>query len=167
MELFPHSHGYGEKKLLNLNPELSVIVPVLNEAAILPELFRTLAEQQETELASGVLFGVALSVGVANRVVGDRLRHVEGVEAGLRQPKGEVEILWPEGVETEIGDITDRVAVRTAMQGIDAVIHLAALLHIVNPPPSLQPEYERINVGGTAAVVDAAQRARDSMGPAS
>ncbi len=45
------------------------------------------------------------------------------------------------------------------MQGIDAVIHLAALLHIVNPPPSLQPEYERINVGGTATVVEAARQA--------
>lgn len=67
--------------------------------------------------------------------------------------------LWPGGIETELGDITDRSAVRTAMQGIDAVIHLAALLHIVNPPPSLQREYERINVGGTAAVVEAAQRA--------
>ncbi len=31
-------------------PELSVIVPVLNEAALLPELFRTLAEQQGTSL---------------------------------------------------------------------------------------------------------------------
>jgi nucleoside-diphosphate-sugar epimerase len=67
--------------------------------------------------------------------------------------------LWPEGIETQLGDITDRSAVHTAMQGIDAVIHMAALLHIVNPPPSLQPEYERINVGGTAAVVEAARRA--------
>ena len=31
-------------------PELSVIVPVLNEAALLPELFRTIAEQEETSL---------------------------------------------------------------------------------------------------------------------
>src|ERR1035441_2420708 len=31
-------------------PELSVIVPVLNEAALLPELFRTLAQQEGTSL---------------------------------------------------------------------------------------------------------------------
>lgn len=66
---------------------------------------------------------------------------------------------WPEEVETEFGDITDPPAVGLAMRGIDAVVHLAALLHVVNPPASLRPEYERINVGGTAAVVEAALRA--------
>lgn len=85
------------------------------------------------------------------------------VEAGCRirtlsldpPPPG----LWPEGIETQLGDITDRSVVHTAMQGIDGVIHLAALLHVANPPASLQPEYERINVGGTAAVVEAARQA--------
>ncbi|MBE0558038.1 MAG: NAD-dependent epimerase/dehydratase family protein, partial [Proteobacteria bacterium] len=67
--------------------------------------------------------------------------------------------LWPEGVETQIGDITDPRAVRVAMQGIDAAIHLAALLHVVDPPPSLRAEYERINVGGTAVVIEAARQA--------
>jgi len=42
------------------------------------------------------------------------------------------------------------------MQGVDAVVHLAALLHIVNPPPELCEKYERVDVGGTATVVDAA-----------
>jgi UDP-glucose 4-epimerase len=42
------------------------------------------------------------------------------------------------------------------MQGVNAVIHLAALLHIVNPPPEMREKYERINVGGTAMVVEAA-----------
>jgi nucleoside-diphosphate-sugar epimerase len=64
--------------------------------------------------------------------------------------------LWSKGVDTQVGDVTDPSAVRSAMQGIDGVIHLAALLHIVNPPPELQREYERINVGGTATVVEAA-----------
>ncbi len=85
------------------------------------------------------------------------------VEAGYRirtisldpPPAG----LWPEGVETRIGDITNPSVIQAAMQGIDAVIHLAALLHVVNPPPSLQAEYERINVGGTASVVEAARQA--------
>jgi nucleoside-diphosphate-sugar epimerase len=67
--------------------------------------------------------------------------------------------LWPKDIDAQIGDVTDPSVVRAAMQGIDAVIHLAALLHIVNPPPVLQREYERINVGGTATVVEAARRA--------
>jgi nucleoside-diphosphate-sugar epimerase len=66
---------------------------------------------------------------------------------------------WPEGVETRIGDITDSVAVETAMQDVGAVIHLAALLHVVDPPPALRRQYERINVGGTTTVVKAARKA--------
>ena len=42
------------------------------------------------------------------------------------------------------------------MRGVDAIVHLAALLHIVNPPPELREKYERVNVGGTATVVEAA-----------
>ncbi len=68
--------------------------------------------------------------------------------------------LWPEGIDAHIGDVTDPCIVQQTMQGIDAVIHLAALLHIVNPSPQLQQEYERINVGGTATVVEAARNAR-------
>jgi UDP-glucose 4-epimerase len=67
--------------------------------------------------------------------------------------------VWPEGVEARIGDITDPATVQSAMQGVEGVIHLAALLHIVNPPPELREKYERINVGGTAVVVEAARQA--------
>ena len=63
------------------------------------------------------------------------------------------------GVDIRIGDITDPAAVQTAMQGVTGVIHLAALLHIVTPPPELRSRYEHINVNGTATVVDAARRA--------
>ena len=62
----------------------------------------------------------------------------------------------PTDVEVRIGDITDRLAVQSAMQGVGAVIHLAALLHIINPTSALRGEYERINVGGTATIVGAA-----------
>ncbi|OPY79854.1 MAG: 3 beta-hydroxysteroid dehydrogenase/Delta 5--_4-isomerase [Syntrophorhabdus sp. PtaU1.Bin153] len=58
-----------------------------------------------------------------------------------------------------IGDVTDPAVVCDAMRGIDAVIHLAALLHMVNPDSSLKGEYERINVGGTANILDAAMKA--------
>lgn len=67
--------------------------------------------------------------------------------------------LLPDGVMACRGDVTDTVAVGTAMQGIKAVIHMAALLHIVNPPAALRDKYERINVGGTATVAHAAVKA--------
>lgn len=67
--------------------------------------------------------------------------------------------MFRQSVQVLIGDVNDQAAVRSAMQDVDAVVHLAALLHIVNPPPALQEKYERINVGGTSSVVDAAVRA--------
>jgi nucleoside-diphosphate-sugar epimerase len=67
--------------------------------------------------------------------------------------------IWPEGVEAILGDVTNPMDVRSAMRDVDAVVHLAALLHIVNPPPDLRQKYEKINIGGTAAVVEAAVRA--------
>ncbi len=66
---------------------------------------------------------------------------------------------WPDDVETHVGDVTDQGAVQSAMQGVDAVVHLAALLHIVNPPPELRGKYEHINVGGTTTVAEAAIKA--------
>jgi UDP-glucose 4-epimerase len=36
---------------------------------------------------------------------------------------------------------------------------MAAPLHIVNPPPELREKYERVNIGGTATVVEAAIKA--------
>jgi nucleoside-diphosphate-sugar epimerase len=66
---------------------------------------------------------------------------------------------WPHDIETRRGDVTVSSDLRAAMEGVESVVHLAALLHIVNPPPALQERYERINVGGTAKVVEAALQA--------
>jgi UDP-glucose 4-epimerase len=67
--------------------------------------------------------------------------------------------ILPDGVEFLSGDITDSAAAQSAMEGVEVVIHLAALLHITNPPPTLLEKYEKINVGGTANVVKAAVEA--------
>ena len=67
--------------------------------------------------------------------------------------------MFPQNVEVLIGDVTDKAMVQSAMQGVDAVVHLAALLHIVNPPPKMREKYERVNVGGTATVIAAAIKA--------
>ena len=66
--------------------------------------------------------------------------------------------MFPEGVENLVGDITNSGEVSSAMTGIDYVVHMAALLHVDNPPPSLEPMYDRINVDGTSNVVAACTR---------
>lgn len=67
--------------------------------------------------------------------------------------------MLPDDVDVRMGDITDPQAVQSAMANCEEVIHMAALLHIVNPSPDLRPRYERVNVGGTATVVAAAMAA--------
>lgn len=103
-------------------------------------------------LVTGATGAVGPRVVQALREVGYRVRTLS-----LGAPPAG---LLPDDVEVRIGDITDAAVVQAAMEDAEAVIHLAALLHIVNLPPTLRGEYERINVGGTAVVVDAALRAR-------
>jgi nucleoside-diphosphate-sugar epimerase len=66
---------------------------------------------------------------------------------------------WPNDIETRIGDISNAAAVQSAMQGVDAVVHLASLLHIINPSPQLKNVYSNVNVGGTRNVMNAAVQA--------
>ena len=58
-----------------------------------------------------------------------------------------------EGIEIVRGDITDAGGVRTAVEGADAVLHLAALL-----PPNSERDRDltfRVNVGGTQNIITA------------
>jgi len=57
-----------------------------------------------------------------------------------------------------VGDIENGAELRRAAAGANVIVHLAALLHVVNPPTAARAEYERVNVGGTGAVIDAANR---------
>ena len=67
--------------------------------------------------------------------------------------------IWPDGVDAVIGDVTDVSDVRAVMDGVDAVIHMAALLHIIHVSPEIREKYQKINVGGTSNVVNAAVEA--------
>jgi nucleoside-diphosphate-sugar epimerase len=67
--------------------------------------------------------------------------------------------MFPQNVEVLVGDVTDQAAVQSALQDVDAIVHMAALLHIVNPPPELREKYEHVNIVGTATIVEAAIRA--------
>jgi UDP-glucose 4-epimerase len=106
--------------------------------------------------------GATVLVTGATGAIGPRVVHALCVAGylvrtfSLDTPETE---LFPPNVDEHIGDITDPSAVKSVMQGVDAVIHLAALLHIVNPPPELREKYERINVGGTATVTKSAVEA--------
>jgi UDP-glucose 4-epimerase len=54
-------------------------------------------------------------------------------------------------------DIEDFPALCRAMNGVDAVVHMAALLHVFDRSSSLTGEYRRVNVQGTSAVMAAAR----------
>ena len=59
-------------------------------------------------------------------------------------------------IEFEIGDITDSNAVEKAVQGVDAVIHAAAVYTMSRKRSG---EIQRVNARGTRTVLDAAYRA--------
>lgn len=59
------------------------------------------------------------------------------------------------GVREHLGDVTDPASVAAAVRGQDAVVHLAAKVDVTGP----WSEYERINIGGTAAIVAACEEA--------
>lgn len=59
------------------------------------------------------------------------------------------------GAEDATGSVTDRGAVSAAMTGVDAVVHLAARVSLAGDPA----EFETVNVGGTATLLEAARRA--------
>jgi nucleoside-diphosphate-sugar epimerase len=59
------------------------------------------------------------------------------------------------GMHEELGDITDASAVAKAMDGAEAVVHLAARVGVVGS----WDDFENTNVGGTATVLSAARQA--------
>lgn len=90
--------------------------------------------------ASGML-GAATARALAER--GDDVTVLQRRPAGL-------------GMREVLADVTDADAVRRAVAGQEAVVHLAAKVNVTGP----WAQYERINVGGTRSVV-AACRAGD------
>jgi nucleoside-diphosphate-sugar epimerase len=104
----------------------------------------------------------AILVTGATGCVGPRVvqvLHAAGCRVRALSHSAPLPGVLPAGVELVACDVTDRVAVRAAMEGMTAVIHLAALLHISDPRPGMLKEYQRINVDGTAAVVEASLQA--------
>lgn len=61
-----------------------------------------------------------------------------------------------DGVETARGDVTDRGSLGGAFDGVDAVVHLVG---IIDEQPSEGVTFERVHVGGTRNVAEAARAA--------
>lgn len=79
------------------------------------------------------------------------------VRALVRRPTTQFEQL--PNVECVPGDILDPAALQQATAGCQAVVHMAALLHINNPPPTMHPQFQAANVDGAANVLAAAAAA--------
>ncbi|MDX2239739.1 MAG: NAD-dependent epimerase/dehydratase family protein [Leptolyngbyaceae cyanobacterium bins.302] len=75
---------------------------------------------------------------------------------GLVRRSSNLTRLKPYPVQLVYGDITDRDALKAAMQGVDVVFHTAAYVELGIVDGA---EMERVNVAGTRAVVETAQAA--------
>jgi UDP-glucose 4-epimerase len=60
--------------------------------------------------------------------------------------------LFPDSVESCVGDIASVDDRRRALEGVDRVLHLAAMLHITDPAAQARADYETVNVDATAAL---------------
>lgn len=93
--------------------------------------------------ASGLLGGaVARAIAAAGHEVRSLQRRPSGIP----------------GVEDALGSVTDPHVVAAAVAGMDAVVHLAAKVSLAGDPR----DFERVNVGGTSTLLDAARTARVS-----
>ena len=97
--------------------------------------------------------------GILGRLLIDQLVG-EGVRARAYVRSAVSSAGFPAEVETVEGDIRDAGAVRRAADGVDAIFHLAAVVHAAGPDERPLSDYVQINVGGTENVVAAASRAR-------
>lgn len=97
----------------------------------------------ETVLVTGVTGFVGSHVLAAYSGHGLRLR-------ALVRKRSDAERLSAQGIECVLGSLEDPDALRTAMRGVDAVLHLAA----VTKARSMD-DYQRANVAGTQVVVEA------------
>jgi nucleoside-diphosphate-sugar epimerase len=67
--------------------------------------------------------------------------------------------LFEKAVDDQVGDIRDRAAAERALAGVDVVLHLAALLHLVSAGARLDAKYDDTNTAATAALVRSAAEA--------
>lgn len=99
-------------------------------------------------MSGGVALVTGASGAVGPAVVAELQRAGFQVRTLARRAGGAAD------VDQRIGDVTNVVDVRGAVDGASVVIHLAALLHQFGPEsPDLERAYDAVNTGGTATVV--------------
>ncbi|KZE92072.1 3 beta-hydroxysteroid dehydrogenase/Delta 5--_4-isomerase [Agromyces sp. NDB4Y10] len=82
-------------------------------------------------------------------VAGELIRRGHDVRTLQRRPSR------VDGALDVLGDVTDAARVRTAVAGMDAVVHLAAKVSLAGAPA----EFDAVNVEGTRTLLDEARRA--------
>lgn len=102
---------------------------------------------------------LAVVTGAAGHLGNTHVRHL--VAQGIRtrvvlHTRGDDVALDGLDVERVVGDVTDAVAMRSAVEGAEVVFHIAGLVSITT---GRQVELERVNVGGTRTVVEACKAA--------
>lgn len=95
------------------------------------------------------------ATGFLGRSVARRLSALGHALRILARPTSRLAGL-PDGVEVASGDVTDALSLRSAAEGCQAVLHLAALVKVWVPEPR---QFEAVNVGGTANAIEAARLA--------
>lgn len=91
------------------------------------------------------------ATGAVGPAVVDALREAGwDVRALVRGPA-------PPGVEAAPGDLRDHDSLRRAAQDVDAVVHMAGLLHVVFAAPELDADFRALNVEATRVLIDAAR----------
>jgi len=90
---------------------------------------------------------------VGRAVVHKLLRRDHDLRALVRRPE-RAGFLRDQGVETVQGDLADRAALETLVDGIEAVVHLVGIIE-----ESGSQTFEAVHVTGTEALVAAARRA--------
>ncbi len=109
--------------------------------------------KQEAELLRELLNGRPVLItgggGFLGGEIATQLRSVDIVVRSISRSR--YEALDRLGVEQFLGDVSDSAAVAKAVAGCGVVIHGAAKVGAAGP----YSEFERINVGGTRAVVEA------------
>lgn len=69
------------------------------------------------------------------------------------------EHLFAPDIDMRIGDVADPVTASSAVDGVDTIVHMAALLHASERAGLDRKAYQRTNVQGTREMVDAGLRA--------
>lgn len=92
---------------------------------------------------------------IGSALVDALVKQGRAVRCLVRNPDKAVRVL-PVGIEPVRGDLTDEASIHAAMQGVTHVFHAGGMPEQWTADPGI---FERVNVGGTAAMIAAATAA--------